>query len=746
MKTVAAPQLGGKSTLPSQPSRRLATGVREALASPSELLPGGTRTFMENRFGHDFGRVEVRAGSDSELSAEAEADRVSAFIAHAPARARLARGMDFGETQIHTGPAAANSALALHARAYTVGSHIVFAPGQYRPETVTGRQLLAHELTHTLQQRSSAHRCVQKQEDAAPTAAAETAASVLPFAKGSTVALSQLFPDELFGFAPNNISFWTKGVEDQQFTITEATADRLRATAPSVAKSLAFPGSTPESIANVTISLERIGSGRFQITILSGTKLLTSQEARATRDGKGATVLAPVAAKSTPAPSTGKPPSSAEEFAKSKGSSPLGLEGPPRPEQQKEAFDAVTKPSRTAAETEALKANLPKGNVSTPASAVAPEEPKLDKETEDKLTKLVETLFNAVFERSEYKALEDQLRAEAEKQWDAFPTGAVVGVITMGVVLTGGLLPGLLATGTEPPIEKSPKIPLTPLLKLFQSKPKEGETVDKAGELKLTAQVTWKGPLDHPKEAALTLTFTKDNVEIGGTIKSTSIDPTQPVSPENKGGIEGTLSVTVPLGKEAPKKKEPSSAEKVQADIERLEANIAGRKHKYPAGSPEAKEAEMREAAEKKAVKPFEYSGTTAVGPGDWSSPRLLQSFDSTAGPGKTPWNLDQLSKAIGAGFAASRGAALQIVAVFDPSTGESVEARLASDQRRDGLVANLEVTKKALEQWIPALKGRIQTSLQLTGTGRTFGLGGDVAAQLGAREISVIFIPGGAR
>ena len=101
----------------------------------------------------------------------------------------------------------------------------------------------------------------------------------------------------------------------------------------------------------------------------------------------------------------------------------------------------------------------------------------------------------------------------------------------------------------------------------------------------------------------------------------------------------------------------------MRADIAQLEAEKAGRKDRFKAGTPDAKEAEIRDRAEKKVPKPFEFSGATPVGPGEFNSPRLLQSFDAAAGPGKITWNLDQLTKAIGAGLAASRGATLEIVA-----------------------------------------------------------------------------------
>ena len=85
--------------------------VHEVLQSPGQPLDAGTRAFMEPRFGHDFSRV-----------------------------------------QVHSGPAAEQSARAVNALAYTVGQHIVFGAGQFTPGTHEGRRLMAHELSHTLQQ------------------------------------------------------------------------------------------------------------------------------------------------------------------------------------------------------------------------------------------------------------------------------------------------------------------------------------------------------------------------------------------------------------------------------------------------------------------------------------------------------------------------------------------------------------------------------------------------------------------
>jgi hypothetical protein len=62
-------------------------------------------------------------------------------------------GHDFTGVRVHTDNAAARSAELLSAQAYTVGSHIVFNKGCYDPASETGRRILAHELTHVVQQR-----------------------------------------------------------------------------------------------------------------------------------------------------------------------------------------------------------------------------------------------------------------------------------------------------------------------------------------------------------------------------------------------------------------------------------------------------------------------------------------------------------------------------------------------------------------------------------------------------------------
>jgi Domain of unknown function (DUF4157) len=88
------------------------SSVYEVLGAPGESLDGQTLRHMQGRFGFDFSRVRV-----------------------------------------HTDTAAGESARRLNAAAYTVGRHVVFGRSQFAPGNADGQRLLAHELTHVVQQR-----------------------------------------------------------------------------------------------------------------------------------------------------------------------------------------------------------------------------------------------------------------------------------------------------------------------------------------------------------------------------------------------------------------------------------------------------------------------------------------------------------------------------------------------------------------------------------------------------------------
>jgi hypothetical protein len=64
-------------------------------------------------------------------------------------------GDGFGDVRVHNDSLSDALARSVQARAFTTGSDIFFAQGEYRPQSSSGRELLAHELTHVVQQRGA---------------------------------------------------------------------------------------------------------------------------------------------------------------------------------------------------------------------------------------------------------------------------------------------------------------------------------------------------------------------------------------------------------------------------------------------------------------------------------------------------------------------------------------------------------------------------------------------------------------
>ena len=105
--------------------------------------------------------VGAMQGQESQGKAPSEAPQIVSDVIAESGRplAPLVRsfmeprfGYDFSRVRIHTGGRATESARAVNAVAYTVGRDIVFDEGAYRPETDSGRHIIAHELTHVIQQ------------------------------------------------------------------------------------------------------------------------------------------------------------------------------------------------------------------------------------------------------------------------------------------------------------------------------------------------------------------------------------------------------------------------------------------------------------------------------------------------------------------------------------------------------------------------------------------------------------------
>ncbi|MDD3582046.1 MAG: DUF4157 domain-containing protein [Desulfobacca sp.] len=96
------------------------------------------------------GPLEVRPELEADLAGIRGAGQPLPELIQAFFEPRL--GIDLGGVRIHVGSHAAKLAHSLNARAFTLGQDVVFGRGEYAPETPQGKSLLAHELTHVIQQ------------------------------------------------------------------------------------------------------------------------------------------------------------------------------------------------------------------------------------------------------------------------------------------------------------------------------------------------------------------------------------------------------------------------------------------------------------------------------------------------------------------------------------------------------------------------------------------------------------------
>jgi hypothetical protein len=123
---------GVPTTLPGEEDNKTPAGAVQAKAKH-----GGVRKT------DDPGAMQKELGDGQPLSPDVRSRMESAF------------NTSFSQVRTHTDATASNLSNDVNARAFTVGSHMAFGNGEYRPGTLFGDALIAHELAHTLQQRGS---------------------------------------------------------------------------------------------------------------------------------------------------------------------------------------------------------------------------------------------------------------------------------------------------------------------------------------------------------------------------------------------------------------------------------------------------------------------------------------------------------------------------------------------------------------------------------------------------------------
>lgn len=118
---------------------------------------GASNSRVPSRFDHDFTSIPAQSYGVKRDDASPEAVKEELGTGRSlegavASRMASSTGSRFAHLRIHTDTTAAAFASRLNARAFTVGNHVAFGRGEYRPGTLVGGALLAHELAHSAQQ------------------------------------------------------------------------------------------------------------------------------------------------------------------------------------------------------------------------------------------------------------------------------------------------------------------------------------------------------------------------------------------------------------------------------------------------------------------------------------------------------------------------------------------------------------------------------------------------------------------
>jgi len=122
--------------------------ANQVLAAPAHSTVSGATPRIQRFTGQAIGNLDTAPSSVDHVLSGSGRPLDSALQQNMEQRF----GHDFSQVRVHTGAAAEQSAREVNAHAYTVGNNVVFGAGQFAPESHAGRRLIAHELTHVVQQ------------------------------------------------------------------------------------------------------------------------------------------------------------------------------------------------------------------------------------------------------------------------------------------------------------------------------------------------------------------------------------------------------------------------------------------------------------------------------------------------------------------------------------------------------------------------------------------------------------------
>jgi Domain of unknown function (DUF4157) len=488
--------------------------VHDVLRAPGEPLDSHGRASMERRLGHDFS--QVRAHTD--------------------------------------GPAAA-SARAIDAHAYTVGHDIVFAAGRYAPHTTIGIRLLAHELTHVVQQRGvdaqdaerlsigdphdrSEHEAEQTAATVAASLDAPVASAIAQTVHAAPVLRRQPAPSSVLDQRASRVLAdcdVSGGSKERKCNIDQLSKAIIAALTSSPLAYVSISGRTsPRSKEDPSgeafgradimrqaliqwIGPNKFADARFQAGVIEGAEREPQVEIRIAFRPQ---VLSDPRTPLPPRPADGPLPFSPPPKKEGAAGVPPPPAGPSRddpksPEDRQKDWDStiVTGPEKTEEQRKA----------------------DLDKKTSDAFEKAGTTILDAVTNMPAFKNL---ITEKLDPVVDKLPAA----VPLAGVPILAATFIGLRQTRGELPIAKMPPIKVS-----------SGKVL--AG-LDTRVQFTFRGPVSSPTEISASFTVFRsghpskipEGAELNLTVTAKFPDSSKAVAPDNPAASQSAVfTLTIPL-------------------------------------------------------------------------------------------------------------------------------------------------------------------------------------------------------
>jgi len=268
----------------SQPASQNQSGIAQRMGGNQNLLrllTGYSAPENSRQFEHEAEQASRSPSRPAQLSSVPSKHGARGNEALSPSQGESLDGKqrkqmearfqtDFGGVRVHNGHEAAELNEQLQARAFTVGQDIYFGRGEYRPDTPQGGGLLAHELAHTIQQRSGDNVVQMQPKGSGASSMPPTAQGIFGMRQLSRVVFHKtmgFFAFSILAAKRPDIAAQLNAIDEQQATVTVAN-DKMVTVALDKSVTLPAAGGGPDvTYYSVTVTLSRAGNGLFDFGI-----------------------------------------------------------------------------------------------------------------------------------------------------------------------------------------------------------------------------------------------------------------------------------------------------------------------------------------------------------------------------------------------------------------------------------------------------------------------------------------------